>query len=294
MKKLKENYLFFVICLLFILLCILIYYIINKNDKISSDLSLRIVSLSPSTTEYIYNIGLDKYLIANTIYCNYPEDAKSKEKIGTFNDINFEQIVALKINTAVIQQDMNKAKKQLENMGIKVVEIKNNTIEEIILSYDILGETFNIKDVTDKKKEQITKKIADIKEKIAFKSGSKAIVSIFRNYGSPVSKITVAGGNNIYNDIFKILNLENPFEKYPAYSEISLESLFVSNPDFIFDMYHGRDTKNAKDDWNNMPLNAVKNNNLIILNDVYLSLPGPRIDMIIEKFAKEYFGKIYD
>ena len=59
-------------------------------------------------------------------------------------------------------------------------------------------------------------------------------------------------------------------------------------------MCHGENSANVIDDWQNIPLNALKHHNIIILTDTYLSLPGPRIDMIIEKFASEYYGKLYD
>ena len=42
----------------------------------------RIISLAPSLTEMIYKINYDKYLIGNTLYCNYPEDAQKKVKAG--------------------------------------------------------------------------------------------------------------------------------------------------------------------------------------------------------------------
>ena len=295
MKKLKENYLFFITIFLFIIIFILFaYFLIQKNSKIDN-INIRLASLSPSITEYIYDTGLDKYLIADTIYCNYPEDAKHKEKIGSFNDVNYEQIAKLEINTVIIQQNMQAQKEKLKSMGIKVVEINNNTINDILNAYDILGDAFNIKNITDKRKNQIKTEIENIK-KLLPKNKEKysAVISIFRNYGSKISTFTAAGGNNLYNDILEILNINNPLKNLPPYTEISKESILNINPDFIFDMYHGNDYKNAQTDCANLPLKPVKNNDVIILYDNYLSLPGPRINLIIEKFAQEYINKIND
>ena len=295
MNKFKENYLFFITILLFIIIFILFaYFLLQKNNNIDKSI-IRLASLSPSITEYIYDTGLDKYLIADTTYCNYPEDAKHKEKIGSFNDVNYEQIAKLKINTAIIQQNMQAQKEKLESMGIKVIEINNNTINDILNAYDILGNEFNIKNITDKRKNQIQEKIENIKKSLPKnKKENSAVISIFRNYGSEISTFTAAGGNNLYNDILEILNIDNPLKNFPPYTEISKESILKINPAFIFDMYHVNDYKDAQKDWADMPLKAVKNNDVIILYENYLSLPGPRIDLIIEKFAHEYISKLND
>lgn len=294
MNTIKEHILFFVTLIILLIIFTVYIYIFLQQNNVQSSNTLRIASLSPSITEYIYDIGLGDSLIANTTYCNYPEEAKYKEKIGSFNNINYEHIAKLKINTAVIQQDMEQQKKRLQSMGIHVIEIKNNTINNILLSYDILGKEFNIKHITDKRKKQIKEKIEKIKKAVPHNKNHTAVISVFRNYKSEISTLTAAGGNNIYNDILTLLNITNPLSNLPPYTEISKESLLKINPDFIFDMCHGENSANVIDDWQNIPLKALKHHNIIILTDTYLSLPGPRIDMIIEKFANEYYGKVYD
>ena len=267
MNTIKEHILFFVTLIILLIIFTVYIYIFLQQNNVQSSNALRIASLSPSITEYIYDIGLGDSLIANTTYCNYPEEAKYKEKIGSFNNINYEHIAKLKINTAVIQQDMEQQKKRLQSMGIHVIEIKNNTINNILLSYDILGKEFNIKHITDKRKKQIKEKIEKIKKTVPHNKNHTAVISIFRNYKSEISTLTAAGGNNIYNDILTLLNITNPLSNLPPYTEISKESLLKINPDFIFDMCHGENSANVIDDWQNIPLNALKHHNIIILTD---------------------------
>ncbi len=288
MKKIKENMPFFITTVFIVLLMAVIVLSAFFNQNTSADKEeLRIASLSPSITEFIYDIGYDKYLTADTIYCNYPEDAKNKFKIGSFNDVNYEYIASLKINVAVIQQNMDKQKEILNRMGIKTIEINNNTIEDIINAYDILGNEFNIREITDIKKANIINKINNIKSKVKHYDNITAFVSIFREYNEDVTSITVAGGKNIYNDILNILNINNPFKDFPPYTNISMESIIKTNPDVIFDMYHGEKAGSALNDWQNIPVKAVKNNHIFVLADTYLTLPGPRIDMIIEEFYNQ-------
>ena len=60
-----------------------------------------------------------------------------------------------------------------------------------------------------------------------------------------------------------------------------------SNPDIIFDMYHGENSQNIEKQWELLPIKAVNNNHIIVLSDTYLTLPGPRIYLILEEFAKQ-------
>lgn len=289
MTKIKENIIFFITIffILFLLLASIFLYLNSEKLKVEKD-NLRIISLSPSITEFIYDIGLNKYLVANTTFCNYPDDAKNKLKIGTFSDVNYEYIASLKINTVILESHMEKQKETFEKMGYKVIVVKNNTINDILNTYDTLGKAFNMEDITNKKKQNIIDKINNIKSNIKINNKNiSAVISIYRDYLSNVKSLTVAGGNNIYNDILEILNINNPFNKYAPYTNISVEALIKSNPDIIFDMYHGKNSQNIEKQWELLPIKAVNNNHIIVLSDTYLTLPGPRIYLILEEFAKQ-------
>mgnify|MGYP001567014314 FL=1 len=50
----------------------------------------KIISLAPSNTEIIYGLKADDSLVAVTRYCDFPDEAKRKPKIGGWLDINDE------------------------------------------------------------------------------------------------------------------------------------------------------------------------------------------------------------
>ena len=110
MKKIKENFIIFLIIGLFASILTAVLFIYYNSDYKADNKNIRIASLSPSITEYIYDIKMDKYLIADTTYCNYPEQAKYKEKIGSFSDVNYEMVAKLNINTAIIHSHMAEQK----------------------------------------------------------------------------------------------------------------------------------------------------------------------------------------
>ena len=55
----------------------------------------RIISLAPSNTEVLFALGLEDKVVGVTEFCNYPEAAKAKPKIGGFTTVDIERVVAL-------------------------------------------------------------------------------------------------------------------------------------------------------------------------------------------------------
>ncbi len=86
----------------------------------------RVISLSPIITETIYLVGAQKALVANTTYCNVPQDAQHKEKIGSVIQMNVEKIIRLKPDL-VIASALSREKqiKVLEKLSIPIVRAKN-------------------------------------------------------------------------------------------------------------------------------------------------------------------------
>ena len=71
--------------ILFTLLLTLSSYSLNASE--------RIVSLAPSINEIVFALGLGDEVVANTMFCNYPEQSKSKLKIGGYSSISIETLL---------------------------------------------------------------------------------------------------------------------------------------------------------------------------------------------------------
>jgi len=67
----------------------------------------RIISLAPSITEIIYALGLGDRLVGVTTYCDYPEEAKKKPKVGGMVNPSIEAVVSLKPDIVVMTTDGN-------------------------------------------------------------------------------------------------------------------------------------------------------------------------------------------
>ncbi len=67
----------------------------------------RIISLAPSTTEILFALGLGDNIVGVTTFCDYPEEAKTKPKIGGMSNPSLEAVVSLKPDIVVVTTDGN-------------------------------------------------------------------------------------------------------------------------------------------------------------------------------------------
>jgi iron complex transport system substrate-binding protein len=86
----------------------------------------RVISLSPIITETIYLLGAQDRLIANTTYCNIPEAAMLKKKIGSVTQMNVEKIIRLRPDL-VIASALSRERQliMLERQPIPILRARN-------------------------------------------------------------------------------------------------------------------------------------------------------------------------
>src|SRR5437870_5411285 len=77
---------------------------------------LRIVSIVPSQTELLFDLGLDEKIVGVTKFCVHPEElVKSKVKVGGTKNLNLEKIHSLEPDLIVANKEENK-QEQVEEL----------------------------------------------------------------------------------------------------------------------------------------------------------------------------------
>src|SRR5438034_583794 len=71
----------------------------------------RIISLAPNITETLFALGLGHRVVGVTTYCDFPAEARAKEKVGDTIHPDLERIIALKPDLVVVS-----TASQLENL----------------------------------------------------------------------------------------------------------------------------------------------------------------------------------
>ena len=90
----------------------------------------RIVSVVPSLTEMVCELGACGRLVGVDRYSNFPAAVNKLPKVGGMEDTNVEMIAALKPEVVLVAPSSRVAER-LESLGIKVVVLKTNSYGDV-------------------------------------------------------------------------------------------------------------------------------------------------------------------
>jgi len=119
----------------------------------------RIVSLAPSMTEVLFGLGLGERIVGVTSFCDHPDEAKKKPKIGGMSNPSLEAVVSLRPDLVVMTTDGNpKAVEiRLRALGIRTYVWTARTIAELAQGIRELGAAIGVSGKADLLAEDIEK-----------------------------------------------------------------------------------------------------------------------------------------
>ena len=100
----------------------------------------RIISLSPSTTEVLYGLGLFPRVIAVSDYDEFPPEVKRLPRIGGWSNTNLEQVASLRPDLVVMADAQAPfVKDKLDALGLKTLAVPSRSVEDALTSIEQLG-----------------------------------------------------------------------------------------------------------------------------------------------------------
>ncbi|MDC3388591.1 helical backbone metal receptor [Flavobacteriaceae bacterium] len=205
------------------------------KDQLNRTLSFksipkRIVSLVPSQTELLVDLGLINDIVGITKFCIHPDNLrKSKTIVGGTKQVNIEKIRALQPDVILCNKEENTQEmvNQLEEIApVHVSDISNlKDTRELINLY---GQLFNVNNMAN----SIVKKLQHLESEFLLFIKNKSIKNVA--YFIWRKPWMVAGGDTIINFLLSINKFHNIFEDIVRYPEIKLELLKDKDLDYIF------------------------------------------------------------
>jgi len=248
----------------------------------------RIVTLSPSINEIVFALGEGANVVANTNYCDFPEESKSIPKIGGYNNISLEKVLETK-PTVVIGQDYNeKLNSDLKALNIKIFSYKTNTISSIKNTITELGTFFS----KEEKAKELVSNIDNAMSSVDSIVKDKKILIVISPKKSLSNQIYVSGNFLYFEDILKASGNKNAFfSTSTAQPVVNTEKVIGMNPDIIILLTPFLDGKIEEQQeiinvWKQLPINASKNDNIYTVDKLYAGIPSQRIEFFIKDFKK--------
>lgn len=98
-----------------------------------------IVSVAPSATELVYEVGAGDRLVGVTTWCRWPPEAQAKEKIGDVTP-DYEKILSLQPSFVVSSEELvPNTNAMLRKLQLDVVTVDAKTFEDIAAALRMLG-----------------------------------------------------------------------------------------------------------------------------------------------------------
>lgn len=184
----------------------------------------RIISLVPSQTELLFDLGLQERIIGLTRFCIHPQEkVKDKAKVGGTKQFDFEKINALHPDLILGNKEENYAE------GIEELEKQFPVwMSDICTLEDALAMIGEVGRITE-----TSEKAALLQSQMQF-----PVVELPRVYTAAYfiwrKPYMVAAGNTFINEMMKKLGVVNVFANAGRYPEINPLELAQIKPDFIF------------------------------------------------------------
>jgi ABC-type Fe3+-hydroxamate transport system substrate-binding protein len=187
---------------------------------------LRIVSLVPSQTELLADLGLDAEVVGITKFCVHPQSwFRTKPRIGGTKDVKPERVAALKPDLILANKEEN-VQAQVEALsGIAPVWVSDiHTLADALDMIRQVGDLVNRAEAAQTLAQQIETGFATLRkspmpERVAY--------AIWRG------PWMWAGGDTFIHELLQRCGWKNVCAGMPRYPEVSLETLALLQPDRV-------------------------------------------------------------
>lgn len=258
----------------------------------------KIISTAPSNTEVLMGLGLEDKLVAIDKYSTDIEGINTELPQIDFSNPDAETIIGLQPDI-VIASGHNKTGstedpfKAISEAGIPVVYIPSSDsidgiYKDIEFIADVVNEESKGKEIVDDMKAQVDK-IKSIGDKITDKK------SVYFEI-APAPNLYSFGKSTFLNEMIEILGAKNIFANEDGWIAPTAEAVIDANPDVIITnaeyMENATDEIKSRDAWEN--INAIKNNEVYLVNKNTSSRPSQNAIKALEQMAKAVYPEYYE
>ena len=187
---------------------------------------MRIISLVPSITETLFELGLGDQIVAVTRWCTRPADlVKTKRIVGGTKNPKIDVLFSLNPDIVIMDCDENRKRdaEELERRGIHTCSFFPKTIEDSIQLIQDLGKMFSVET-------KATELVNEIQKRLDYKP-LRRLETLILIWRSPYMTIN---SDTYVHSICKFFGFENIFRSHAVrYPELSAKEIEAADPEMI-------------------------------------------------------------
>lgn len=252
----------------------------------------RIISLVPATTEMLFVMGAGDRIAGVSNYDRFPREVEQLPKVGGLIDPNVETLISLKPDLVIVYDTQTDLKEQLERAGVPTFRYVHRGLPDIGITLRALGERVGARAGADAASARLEQQLAAIRSRVAGRPRPRTLLVFGRDPGT-LRHINASGGYGFLHDVLELAGGADVLDDLKRQAvDMSTEMILRRAPDVILELHYGESLKreHVEDErrvWNALPsVPAVKNNRVYLLSGDEFVVPGPRIVLAADQFAR--------
>lgn len=182
----------------------------------------RIISLVPSQTELLFDLGLEEEVVGITKFCVHPEEwFRTKTRVGGTKQLQLDKIKELQPDLIIANKEEN-VQEQIEELAkdfpVWISDVNNLT--DALKMISSIGEIINKTNEAERMIDEIIENFSKLP------TTNYQPQTCYLIWKDPYMTI---GGDTFINDIMKHAGFENIFASYQRYPAITVEQLKTEN-----------------------------------------------------------------
>lgn len=191
----------------------------------------RVVSIVPSQTELLFDLGLEEQIVGITKFCVHPYHLKqTKQIVGGTKKLHIERIRLLQPDIIIANKEEN-----TEELVVQLREIAPVWTADIVTikdSLDMIAEMGKIFSVRTRAQQLIDKIAFELSDFERFMKERDALKAAYFVWKGPHM---AAGGDTFINEMLKLNKFINIYESRGRYPEVIIQKLRIQgDPDVVF------------------------------------------------------------
>jgi iron complex transport system substrate-binding protein len=255
----------------------------------------RVVSLAPHITEVVFAAGAGEQLIGAVSYSDYPEAAKDIPRVGSYDTVSYETLVALNPDLVLAWHEGNgdEVVARLESFGLNVYVSEPRKLEDVALSLRAVGKLTGNEDIAEAAAQKFLQQLSHLRETY---STQEPVSVYYQIWDEPLLTLN---GDHLISDVVRLCGGHNVFaDAIALVSRISVESVIRADPEVIVASGMDKARPEWLDEWREWTsMTAVKNGQLYFVPPDVLQRHTPRITegagLLCEALqqAREHYGQ---
>ena len=235
----------------------------------------RVVSLAPHMTEVAFAAGAGRQLVGAVTYSDYPEAAKAIPRVGSYDNVSYESLLALNPDLVLAWHSGNGDEiiRRLESLGLPVYVDEPRQLQDVARSVRDVGKLTGNVVAADSAAHEYLKQLSHLRDTY---SARDEISVYYQIWDEPLLTLN---GEHLISDVVRLCGGRNVFaDALPLVSRISVESVVRADPQVIIASGMDKARPEWLDAWRKWTaMTAVKNGQLYFVPPDILQRHTPRI-----------------